>query len=104
MDGQMTIWDYLERRTFQDMTEDEVVSEVSRRTGLKFKPDMILESGDTLFVAKVGKRKYDLHFSTYVDTNIRFIGVGWGSSTEGGGAPTDSIDQAVDYFLKRMEG
>lgn len=103
MDGQMTIWDYLERRAFDEMTEDEVVTEVSRRTGLKFKPDMILDSGDTLFVAKVGKRKYDLHFSTYYDTDTRFIGVGWGCSTEGGGAPADSIDQAVDYFLKRME-
>lgn len=104
MDGQMTIWDYLERRAFDEMTEDEVVTEVSRRTGLKFKPDMIMDSGDTLFVAKVGKRKYDLHFSTYYDTDTRFIGVGWGCSTEGGGVPADSIDQAVDYFLKRMEG
>lgn len=104
MDGQMTIWDYLNRRAFDEMTEDEVVTEVSRRTGLKFKPDMILDSGDTLFVAKVGKRKYDLHFSTYYDTDTRFIGVGWGCSTEGGGAPADSIDQAVDYLLKRMEG
>ena len=104
MDGQMTIWDYLERKAFDEMTEDEVVTEVSRRTGLKFKPDIVLESGDTLFVAKVGKRKYDLHFSTYWDTDTRFIGVGWGCSTEGGGAPVDSIDQAVDYFLKRMEG
>lgn len=104
MYGQMTIWDYLNRRAFDEMTEDEVVTEVSRRTGLKFKPDMILDSGDTLFVAKVGKRKYDLHFSTYYDTDTRFIGVGWGCSTEGGGAPADSIDQAVDYLLKRMEG
>lgn len=103
MRGQMTVWDFLEYKALADMSEDEIVSEVSKRTGLIFKPDTILSDGETWFQAKKGKTFYNIHVSTYCDTDIRFIGVGWDEKTSGGGSPEDSIDEAVDYFLRQME-
>ncbi len=104
MKGQMTVWDFLEYKALADMSEDEIVSEVSKRTGLNFKPDIKLSDGETWFQAKKGKTIYNIHISTYCDTDIRFIGVGWDEKTSGGGSPADSIDEAVDYFLRKTGG
>ena len=35
--------------------------------------------------------------------NKLFISVGWNKGTAGGGAPCDSIDEAVSYFKEIME-
>jgi hypothetical protein len=101
---QMTIWDYLERKALSKMTEEEMVEEVEKLTGLTFKPnpDPRLEP-PTTYEAKKGRLKLAICLDTYSGTDTRFIGVDWFLGTSGGGFPADTIEEAESWLRKRME-
>lgn len=102
MNGQMTIWDFMERKALCEMTEEEMVEEVGRQTGLTFKPNPRLGS-PTTYEAKKGKLKLAIQLDHYYGTDTRFIGVDWFLGTSGGGAPADTIEEAVKWLRRRME-
>ena len=107
MDGQMTIFDFIQPRSQLDaMTDEELRAEVSRLTGLDFKPEPKYAQifHHTYYTAKRGKAVYDLHFSNYrIDNHARFISVGYSIKNAGGGSPCDSMDEAVSAIKKSME-
>lgn len=103
-DGQMTIFDVLAPPSELDLlTEEEMVKIVIDRTGIPF----VYQAFDNPWtdyqgewIAKVKKCKFSIHYSTYSNTDQRFISVGYEFKTSGGGAPRDTIDEAVKYLLR----
>lgn len=108
MVGQMSIFEFLPQASdFMSMPESEIMDTISRRIGVKLAWDSHLEE----YSAKVGKTKIRAEIDTYSCTHDgsetiieghKFIGTGWSRSTEGGGRPCDSIDEAVEYLLKAI--
>lgn len=104
MEGQLTIFDLLEERTLEDMTEEEMITEVERRLGLRFqvkeyKGTPPLYEYEYKFNKDV---RITCEYDTYMGTSTRFISVGYDNkkSKGGGGAPCDSIEEAVEYFKR----
>jgi hypothetical protein len=62
MNGQMTIWDYMERKALCEMTEEEMVEEIEKQTGLTFKPNPRLGEPIT-YEAKKGKLKLSIELA-----------------------------------------
>lgn len=108
MKGQMSIFEFLPQESdFSSMPESEVMDEISQRIGVRLVYDSRMEE----YSAKVGKTKISAEIDTYSCTHEgsatiikgnKFIGAGWSRSTEGGGRPCDSIDEAVEYLLKAI--
>jgi hypothetical protein len=98
----MTIWDFLERKALCEMTEEEMVEEIEKQTGLTFKPNPRLGEPIT-YEAKKGKLKLSIELDHYYGTDTRFIGVGGSLGTSGWGAPADTIEEAVEWLRRRME-
>lgn len=104
MNGQMTIFEFLPQEAdFATMPEARVMEIISQRIGVNLVYDNHLEE----YAAMVGKVKISAEISTYSCTHEgsetliaghKFISVGWSMSTEGGGGPKDSIDDAVSYL------
>ena len=101
--GQMTIWDYL--NGLDNLPEDEMVRKVGEGSGLDFKPaELKGKWSDMLFYqAKDKGAVYEIHYSAYMGTSIRFISVGWGYKASGGGAPCDSVEEAIKYLKRYKE-
>lgn len=109
MVGQMSIFDFLPQESdFMSMPESEVMEKISQRIGVRLVFDSRMEE----YSAKVGKTKISAEIDTYSCTHEgsatiikgnKFIGAGWSRSTEGGGRPCDSIDEAVEYLLKEIK-
>ena len=103
---QMTIFDYLSE--LDSIPEEEMVRQVGEAVGMVFKrvqADWFEESvGGGWYEARKSKHeKYELNYDTYLDgTNRRFIGAGWQYKTSGGGAPCDTIQEAIDYIKRGM--
>lgn len=105
IDGQMSIFEFLPQESdFSSMPESEVMDTISQRIGVRLVWDTHLEE----YFAKVGKTKITAEIDTYSCTHEgsatiieghRFIGAGWQRSTEDGGRPCDSIDEAVEYLI-----
>jgi hypothetical protein len=108
MQGQMTIFEFLPQEAdFVTIPEAQVMEIISQRIGVKLTWDSHLKE----YQAKVGKVKITAEIDTYSCTHEgsetlieghKFIGAGWGMSTEGGGRPCDSIDEAVEYLQKAL--
>ena len=108
MDGQMSIFEFLQQESdFSSMPESEVMDAISQRIGVRLLWDKHLEK----YSAMVGKTKISSEMGTYSCTHEgsetiiaghKFIGAGWQRSTEGGGRPCDSIDEAVEYFERAI--
>ena len=108
MIGQMTIFEFLQQESdFSSMPESEVMDAISQRIGVRLLWDKHMEE----YSAQVGKTKISAEIDTYSCTHEgsatiikgnKFIGAGWSRSTEGGGRPCDSIDEAVEYLLKAI--
>lgn len=104
LDGQMSIFEFLPQESdFSSIQESEVMDAISQRIGVRLVWDKHLEE----YSAKVGKTKISAEMVTYSCTHEgsatiieghKFIGAGWQKSTEGGGRPCDSIDEAVEYL------
>jgi len=96
---QLSIFDFIKPETttrdLDLMTEADMVEAVKAATGINF------VYCDPLwgYVAKIGKFKYDVHFSNYsIDDHRRFISCGYGNNMGGAGSPCDSLEEAVQFF------
>lgn len=104
---QMTIFDMLrdEQPPLESMTEQEAVERVGKALGLTFKYNDFLEQWE----CRVGRMILDVSYSHYdmigeLDGKL-FIGVGYTDrkTKEGCGAPRDSLEEAIEWFRRRME-
>lgn len=103
MEKQLTIFDLLsDERSLDDMTEEEMAEEVGKRLGLTFQL-FRYDANIHEYRAKYKDLLLTCEYDTYYGTQTRFIGVGYDDKKEksGGGAPCDSIDEAVGW-LKRL--
>ena len=104
MEGQMSIFEFLPQMAdFTTMPESEVMDIIGQRIGVRLVYDAKWEE----YSAKIGKLSITAKISTYKCTHPgsetiiagrKFISCGWGTTTEGGGGPRDSIDEAGEYF------
>ena len=103
MDGQMTIFDFIQQDDFTTMPEDQVMRIISERIGL----ELVYDGKWNEYAAKLGKITISVKISSYRCTHgglskviegNKFICCNWQGSTEGGGSPRDSIDDAVRYL------
>lgn len=109
MQGQMSIWDFLgDEKTqegFFDLTDKEIAEVIGERLGVCFVYNNYLEHWEY----KIKKKsRIDLSKSKYSLAGEKngqpFISAGWDyKSTEGGGCPCDSIDEAVNYLRNGIE-
>lgn len=99
---QMTIFDYLKPSSgIEEMAAEEIARIVGEQLGLVFQRTRF---GD--FECKTGGMTFEIAKETYLTNDEygkAFIGVGWNSNHAGGGAPVDSIEDAVQYFRFQME-
>ena len=106
---QMTIFDFVkpESIALDDMTDEDLRMEMSNATGLDFRPDSKMDRifTNTYYIAKKGKAVFDTHFSNYSmnGNHARFISVGYSIGYGGGGAPCDSLEDAVRMMKRYME-
>lgn len=103
--GQMTIFDYFSE--LDSIPEEEMARQVGEAVGMVFKrvkADWFENSENRgWYEARKSKHeKYELHYSTYIGSNKRFIGAGWQYKTSGGGGPCDTIQEAIDYIKRGM--
>lgn len=107
MDDQMSIFDFLPEETevkdFTRMTIEETVAYIGDRIGMIFHYNDFLNH----YEAKYKKLKLDLNYSHYDTTDERdgklFISCGYGTKTKGGGAPCDSLEEAIKYLKGCIE-
>jgi len=93
---------------FEGKTIEQIAADISMLVGISFNPQIWGWKGENHkeFIAKLSKKDYlevsEGHYSTMDEKNgQRFIGVGYSFGTSGGGAPCDSIDEAVNYLRRR---
>ncbi len=106
-DGQLSIFDFLQGTDFDNMQPREIADFVGKSIGVRFTWDEDLEE----FSSCIGKLLLSLDVDTYTVTHYgtqtvegkRHIGCGWALSSEGGGKPCNSLDEAVDYLKKAVE-
>jgi hypothetical protein len=100
---QMTIFDYISE--LDGIPEDEMARQIGEAVGMVFKP-VKYDSAKYIppcqeYEARVSKyERYELQYSTYFDTNKKYISAGWMYRTCGGGCPCDSIEEAIEYINK----
>ena len=99
----MTIYDFLapEYPDINDVSEAEAVQIIGEAIGVKFQYNELFEE----WQAKVKQLTLVVHYSNYVldDNKDRFLSLGVSNKRgEGGGAPRDSIEQAINWFKGRM--
>lgn len=101
MTGQMTIWDFLHpSETLEDIPEEEMVRRVGDAIGVRFAYNDFF--GD--YRVKVGKWTLSIEYSHYsFGDGALFIGTSIDSTTGGCSSPRDSIDEAVEFFLRNKE-
>ena len=101
MNGQMSIFDFLPAPAgLDDIPEEDMVHMVSDATGLDFKyrdESWGWEAKKGKYIARIQYQNYDLK-----DNQSRFIGCDWASIHEGSSSPCDSVDEAINFFKKRM--
>lgn len=107
MMGQMSIFDLMDRIVLEDMSEEEMIAEVMRSTGLEFKLQEYPGYKTTIheYECKYKGAKFTCNYSKYFDDGARFISCGYSrrKNYEGAGSPCDSIDEAVDFFKFYMQ-
>lgn len=106
LEGQMTIFDFLPAPSdLDDLPEEEMVRIVGERTGLKFQL-LKLHNDFYQYEAKIGKAKITINYSRYfpkIYHGKRFISVSYMNGTGGGGAPCDTLDEAVEMLKRYIE-
>lgn len=103
MDGQMTIFDLmpLDYPSIEDVTEEELAQIIGDALGVRF---VYMEFFDN-WQAKTKKMRLDFEISNYqlADNHNKFIGCGYTLGTSGGGAPRDSVEDAIKWFKMILE-
>lgn len=103
MDGQMTIWDFMQEESLESLPEEEMVKQIGAAIGVKFVRNDFF--GD--WRANVGQSVLMLEYQRYdtldEDNGKRFIGCGIDDKKNhcSAGAPKDSIKEAIEWFRKR---
>ncbi len=109
---QMSIFDFLSiDEPFEGKSLEEIAAEVSMLVGVSFKPHVWGWKGEdnVEYIATLSKKNtLELGESTYSTLDERngkrFIAVGFSfEDSSGGGAPCDSIDEAVKYLRRRKQ-
>lgn len=108
LDGQISIFDWMptaaelpEYPSIDDIQESEAVQIVADALGLNF----IFDSKFREWLAKKRKLKLTVSYSRYnlPDNTRRFLNVGYELGTSGGGRPCDTIQEAIDWFKRKMK-
>lgn len=101
---QLSIFDIMPM-SFPDINEipeAEAARLVGSRIGVSFRYNERFRQWE----GKRGKLRLSLNYDHYnkLDSNALFLGVGYEFGTSGGGAPCDTIEQAVRYFENKLSG
>ena len=109
MAQQMTIFDLLETPEWTGMTLKQIASYISEKTGLNFIPDTRYHGEFNSYIAyKTNRLFFTLGLGAYQTYDERhgqpFISVGYDNKKDlsGGGAPCDSLEEAIEYFNYRL--
>ena len=100
---QLTIFDWMrpEYPDIHDISEAEVAKIVGDAIGMTFKHD-----GER-WCARIKNYLIDLEYDHYdlEDNHDLFLGIGYDNKKDhsGGGAPTDSIEEAIAYIKRRIK-
>jgi hypothetical protein len=104
---QLTIFDYMQPKSLEDMTEKEMVEHIGRKLNKVFTYNDFLEHWECKLKLNY---KLDLKFDNYCTTwgsdegnGARFISAGYGNHMGGGGRPCDTLDEAITYLSKAVE-
>ena len=112
MSYQMTIFDIMsnEAPEWTNMSLKQIASYISEQTGLNFIPDTRYHGEFNEYIAyHTSKLFFTLGLDNYETGDERdgkpFIAVGYENKKhlEGGGAPCDSLEEAIDYFKFRLD-
>ncbi len=100
---QLSIFDYIDSEypDIHDINEEDMVKIIGREIGASFTYDTRLGE----WFARIGKLKLTLEYSYYnlKDNHDLFISCGYSYRTSGGGAPRDTIQDAIAWF-KKIQG
>lgn len=112
MSYQMTIFDILNetKPEWTDMSLKQIAAYISEQTGLNFIPDTRYHRAFNEYIAYyTSKLFFTLGLDRYGTNDERnnkpFISVGYDNKKDhsGGGAPCDSLEEAINYFKFRID-
>lgn len=112
IDGQLSIFDWMEDfdpakeatpaagyPALDDIPEEKAIKIIGDRIGVNFTWNSFFER----YEAKVGKITLDAgydHYSPGINDGRLMLSIGYNGKNFGGGKPSDSIEEAIDYFEK----
>lgn len=104
MIGQMTIFDIapeiVDYPDFRVITEETAAEVIGDALAVRFAYDKNFSD----WRAKVGGMVLTMAYSTYYESDKKFVSVGYHrKDRSGGGAPCDGIAEAVEWLKKRIE-
>lgn len=99
MTGQMTIWDLIPR-SLEEISEEEMVQRIGDALGVSFQRNDFFED----YRATFSQITLTLKYQHYADGGTLFIGCGYENKKDhsGAGAPRDSIEDAIEWFRRRI--
>lgn len=106
IDGQLTIFDYMEperpKVDFHDMTEQEMVEYIGKELGLIFHHNDYLRQWEVNYKRHV----ISLYYSTYFENKELFISAGVDKkygNYYGQGRPCDSLEETINFLKGAVE-
>ena len=112
IEGQLSLFDMMPAEdgdTLEGKTIAQIAADITMLVGVNFNPKTWAD-GEVQYVARLDKSNTltlsEDYYSTEDEENgKRFLGCGYDfkDDNSGGGAPCDTIDDAVAYFRKRIE-
>ena len=112
IEGQLSLFDMMPAEdgdTLEGKTISQIAADISMLVGVNFNPKT-WSDGEVQYVARLDKNSTltlsEDHYDTEDESHgLRFLGCGYDfkNDNSGGGAPCDTIDDAVAYFRKRIE-
>lgn len=112
IDGQLSIFDWMEDfapaqdakqaagyPALDDIPEEKAIKIIGDRIGVNFTWNSFFER----YEAKVGKITLDARYDHYlpeINDGRLMLSIGYNGKNFGGGTPSDSIEEAIDYFEK----
>ena len=110
MSYQMTIFDILNTPEWTEMTLKQIAAYIGEQTGLNFIPDTRFHGEFNEYIAyHTSKMFFTVGLDNYETNDKRnnqpFISVGYENKKDnsGGGAPCDSLEEAIEYFNRSLE-
>lgn len=105
MDNQITVFDLLRRQELRELSEEEMVQQVSEQIGVKFKwvpyPPSKYNEGKGEWIGKFKGLKLTLGYNTnWYGERVIFADYDDPKNKSGGGAPCDDVLDAICWFRK----